>query len=120
MRWLADECVDAGLVTKLLESGHDVVYALETLSGTSDTYIVHRAIDENRLLLTEDKDFGELVFRQRLKPPGIVFLRIPPEQRSFKWVQLRAVIERQGGKLYGRYTVVETSRFRTRVMPQIL
>ena len=63
MRWLADECVDAALVRRLRTAGHDVIYAAEVASGATDAQILRRANDEDRLLLTEDKDFGELVFR---------------------------------------------------------
>ena len=62
MRWFADECVDAALVHRLRGAGHDVIYAAEIAAGTTDIQLLRRANDEHRLLLTEDKDFGELVF----------------------------------------------------------
>jgi predicted nuclease of predicted toxin-antitoxin system len=64
VRWLADECVDAGLVSHLRTTGHDVVYMAETASATGDSEILEQARIEDRLLLTEDKDFGDLVFRR--------------------------------------------------------
>ena len=71
MRWLADECVDAALVRRLRGAGHDVIYAAEVASGTTDAQILRRANDEDRLLLTEDKDFGEFVFRLHMTVPGL-------------------------------------------------
>src|ERR1700731_250302 len=63
MRWLADECVDAALVRRLRGAGHDVIYAAEVAPGATEAQILRRANDEDRLLLTEDKDFREFVFR---------------------------------------------------------
>jgi predicted nuclease of predicted toxin-antitoxin system len=59
MKLLADECCDAGLIAALRADGHDLLYVLESLRGVTD--------DEERILITEDKDFGELV--HRLKRP---------------------------------------------------
>lgn len=63
MKLLADECCAARLVGALRDHGHDVLYAAETMQGKPDRSILRRAYDERRLLLTEDKDFGELVVR---------------------------------------------------------
>lgn len=63
MKLLADECCDVALVEALRADGHDVLYVAESLRGASDDGILTRAYTENRLLLTEDKDFGELVYR---------------------------------------------------------
>jgi predicted nuclease of predicted toxin-antitoxin system len=114
MRWLIDECVDADLAATLRQSGHDVVYMSEVASRTTDAEVLRRAREENRLLLTEDKDFGDLVFRQLKPVRGIVLIRIDPSRRSRKPVRLLAAIGRFGDGLFGRYTVIEDARFRSR------
>jgi predicted nuclease of predicted toxin-antitoxin system len=114
VRWLIDECVDANLATLLHESGHDVVYMYEIAPREADTEVMNRAERETRLLLTEDKDFGDLVFRQARQVPGIVLLRIDPSRRSLKGPRLLAAIEHFGDALFGRYTVIEEARFRSR------
>jgi hypothetical protein len=114
MRWLADECVDVGLVLSLRDTGHDVIYAAEVASGTTDAQILRRANDERRLLLTEDKDFGEFIFRLHMTVPGLVLLRIAPERYLFKWARLDAAVQRFGQRLFGRYVVIEEARFRSR------
>ena len=83
MLWFADECVDAALVSRLRAAGHDVFYAAELAPGSTDVELIQRAQTENRLLLTEDKDFGELVFRAGMLVPGVVLLRLdrPAEAR---------------------------------------
>ena len=114
MRWLVDECVDASVAKLLREAGQDLVYMSDVAPRAADVEVMSRADRENRLLLTEDKDFGDLVFRQAKRVPGIVLLRIPPLRRALKGPRLIAAIERFGETLLGRYTVVEDVRFRSR------
>ena len=70
MRWLIDECVDAALVALLRESGHDAVYMSDVAPRATDVEVMNRAHRESRLLLTEDKDFGDLVFRKARPVPA--------------------------------------------------
>lgn len=114
MRWLADECVDAGLVARLRAAGHDVLYMAEMTPAAGDVEVIGRAQRDERLLLTEDKDFGDLVFRRRQPVPGVVLLRIDPMLRGIKGDRLDAAIERFGDDLFGRYMIVEEARFRSR------
>ena len=114
MRWLADECIDAGLVTRLRGAGHNVIYMAETAAGATDTEVIRRARDEARLLLTEDKDFGELVFRSHEAVSGLVLMRINPARHFSKWTRLKAAIKQFGERLIGRYLVIEEARSRSR------
>ena len=65
MKFLADECCDTELVTSLRDDGHDVLYVLEKKAGVTDEEVLFDAYNDGRILLTEDKDFGELVYRLR-------------------------------------------------------
>jgi predicted nuclease of predicted toxin-antitoxin system len=114
MRWLADECVAAAVVALLRADGHDVVYVAEVAAGLSDTDVVKLALQENRLLLTEDKDFGDLVFRRERAVPGVVLMRIDTDNSRLKAARLAAAIDQYGEKLFGRYMVIEQGRFRSR------
>ncbi|MBI2735201.1 MAG: DUF5615 family PIN-like protein [Rhodospirillales bacterium] len=114
MRWLADECVAAALVVHLRRTGHDVSYVAEDEASASDTAIVMLAHDEERLLLTEDKDFGDLAFRLTMPVPGIVLLRLGGYDNVVKWARLEAAIHHFGSSLFGRLVVVEDKRFRSR------
>ncbi|MGY0573825.1 DUF5615 family PIN-like protein [Bradyrhizobium sp. RDM12] len=71
MRWLADECVTVSLVRELRGAGHDVLYIAEFAASLSDMELIALASREGRLLLTADKDFGELVFRRGQAVPGL-------------------------------------------------
>ena len=114
MRWLADECVAAPLVASLRSHGHDVLYVAEAAAGLNDADVITLAMREKRILLTEDKDFGDLVFRRERKVPGLVLLRIASENTSLKIVRLGMAIVRYGEGLFDRYLVIEEGRFRSR------
>ena len=116
MRWLADECVAAPLVAFLRTAGHDVLYVAEAAAGLSDTDVIALALREKRLLLTEDKDFGDLVFRRERAILGVVLMRVGPENLALKAMRLAAAIERYGEGLFGRYMVIEEGRFRSRYL----
>ncbi|MCA1458549.1 DUF5615 family PIN-like protein [Bradyrhizobium sp. BRP22] len=114
MRWLVDECVGAPLVASLRLLGHDVLYIAEAAAGLSDADVVAFAAREKRILLTEDKDFGELIFRRERTIPGLVLIRIGSENTSLKIERLGTAIERYGEQLFERYLVIEEGRFRSR------
>jgi predicted nuclease of predicted toxin-antitoxin system len=116
VRWLADECVAAPLVAFLRADGHDVLYVAEAAAGLSDADVVALAVRDRRLLLTEDKDFGDLVFRRERVVPGVVLMRINPENPVLKAMRLAAAVERYGEGLFGRYMVIEEGRFRSRLL----
>jgi predicted nuclease of predicted toxin-antitoxin system len=96
VRWLVDECVDAALVALLREAGHDAIYMSDVAPRATDVEVMNRAHRESRLLLTEDKDFGDLVFRQARPVPGIILLRTDSARRAHKGARLLAAIERFG------------------------
>jgi predicted nuclease of predicted toxin-antitoxin system len=64
--------LSTALVASLRAAGHDVSYVAEVASGMTDEEVLKLAQDEQRVFLTEDKDFGELIFRFRLPAPGLV------------------------------------------------
>ena len=114
MRFLADECCDAALVDALREDAHDVLYAVESLRGVSDEVILSRAFSEGRILLTEDKDFGELVYRLKRPARGIVLLRFDVADRDLKIPRLRHLLKWQGERLPGAFSVLEPDKVRIR------
>jgi predicted nuclease of predicted toxin-antitoxin system len=114
VRWLADECVAAALVAFLRTGGHDVLYIAESAAGLNDSDVIALALRQKRLLLTEDKDFGDLVFRRERTVPGVVLMRVDFVNTQQKALRLQATIERYGEGLFGRYTVIEEERFRSR------
>jgi predicted nuclease of predicted toxin-antitoxin system len=116
VRWVADECVDADLVQQLRSADHDVLYVMEVARRATDAEVTELAASENRLLLTADKDFGDLIFRLAWRVPGLVLLRTDFAQRTLNWQRLDRAIAKFGNGLFGYYTVVESARFRSRPM----
>jgi len=77
MRILADENCPRNLVEALDEIGHDIVWIRTDSPGVKDPAILARAQRENRIIITFDKDFGELAFRHKLPAEsGIIFCRL--------------------------------------------
>ncbi len=114
MKFLADECCDAILVELLRINGHDVLYASEQMSGALDDDILLTAYNDKRILLTEDKDFGELVYRLKKPSNGIILIRIDVKNRHKKWTRLQKLIELYEKRLSGNFVVIDTKKFRFR------
>jgi len=117
LRLLADENIGAPLVRALRGAGINVAYVAEFAGGITDDEVLEIARTEKRLLLTEDKDFGELVFRLKRDLPGVIMLRLPMSGREEHFDRLRMVLGAHTDKLSGRYTVIEPDRIRFRPLP---
>lgn len=114
MRFLADECCDAGTVEYLRAADHDILYAKESLRGFDDDRILEIAESQGRILLTEDKDFGELVYRLRRTTYGIVLLRFEVSERRSKAQRLRDLINAMSSELVGKFVVLDARKVRIR------
>lgn len=116
MKFLADECCDADMIASLRADGHDVLYIMEFKPGALDQEVLKKAFDEERILLTEDKDFGELVFHMKKPARGIVLLRFGVRQRNLKLLRLKQLIHTQSSKLEGSFVVIDSEKFRFRYL----
>jgi predicted nuclease of predicted toxin-antitoxin system len=76
MNLVADENIDRGIVERLRRDGHAVVWIAELSPSVSDEDVLHRATSIPAVLLTEDKDFGELVYRRGLSHAGVLLVRL--------------------------------------------
>lgn len=89
MHWVADEGVERQIVERLRAAGQDVLYVAELDPGISDTEVLWQSNEQGAVLITADKDFGELVFRQGQVMEGVVLLRHLYGQvslRSSHWI----------------------------------
>ena len=115
---LADECVPAPVVRLLREAGHDVVHVIETSAGTSDIDVLAVAGETQRVLLTEDRDFGTLVFlARRPAPAGVVFYRLSDAPPFAVADRLTQVLAEYGDSVRGAFTTVTERRVRQRGLP---
>ena len=82
MRFLADESCDFAVVRALRAAKHDVVAVSETFSGTEDEAVIGPAVREERIVITEDKDFGRLVYASLRESSGVILIRYPARART--------------------------------------
>lgn len=82
LRFLVDESCDYLIVNTLRAAGHDVIAVVDAGERSVDAAVIDRAYAEERILVTEDKDFGWHVFVARNQSPGVVLVRFPASMRS--------------------------------------
>lgn len=84
VRFIVDECTGTSLAAWLERQGHDVFSVFDTARGASDSWVLEKAFLEKRILVTNDKGFGERVFRSRSSHHGVVLLRLADETPGTK------------------------------------
>lgn len=114
MNLLADENIHADIVAWLRDRGNDVLYAAETLPTRRDDDLLAIARQEERVLITDDKDFGELVFHQRLATSGIVLVRLHSPSIAERLKRLAQVWPAIETRIAGRFTVISDRKIRVR------
>jgi predicted nuclease of predicted toxin-antitoxin system len=115
MNLLADENIDRQIVDRLRKDGHSVEYIAEMDPGISDDEILRIAHDRNALLLTGDKDFGELLFRLRRISTGVMLLRLAGKNAEEKSSIVAQIIKEHSDSLLGSFSVLSRDQFRIRV-----
>jgi predicted nuclease of predicted toxin-antitoxin system len=114
MNFLADEHIDQPIVDRLRQDGHDVVAVAELEPGIADATILARANQGNALLLTADRDFGELVFRQRQVTAGVVLIRLAGLSSRAKVDIVSEVMRDHTAELLHAFTVISPGMVRIR------
>ena len=112
MRFLVDECTGSLVATWLAENGHEVFSVYDEARGSTDDEILTKAYTETWILITNDKDFGELVFRERRPHHGVVFLRLDDERSIAKIATLEKLLENYAERLPDRFVVVTDNQVR--------
>lgn len=114
MKVLADESVDAAVVRELRYLAYEVKYIAEMDPGLSDDLVLRRANDAGAILLTADKDFGELVFRERLMTKGVVLIRLQGLSAQRKATIVARVVTDHRDRLEGSFVVITPGQMRIR------
>jgi predicted nuclease of predicted toxin-antitoxin system len=113
MKLLVDESVDRPIVERLRQDGHDVLYVAELESGISDTEVLQRANELSALLVTLDKDFGELVFQQSLSTSfGVVLIRLSGLSAERKAEIVSEAFYRHARDFLRSFSVITSGRVR--------
>ncbi len=111
MKLLADENISGKVVKGLKDKGVDIVSIKELASGLSDEAVLEAANSQNRVLLTFDADFGELIYRRKLKAKGIILLKFVPKSTQHILETISNVVATQA-KLEGNFLIVTEKRIR--------
>ena len=114
MNLVCDEGVERPIVEYLREQGHHILYIAELDRGISDQRVLTRAAELNAPLVTNDKDFGELVFRQQLTSTGVILLRLAGLSNTAKSTTVAAAIREHEAELAGSFTVIAPGHIRIR------
>ena len=114
MRLLADEGVAAAIVTRLRSAGHDVVYVAELSPGITDDSVLELADADERIVMTADKDFGELVFRLRRAMVGVLLVRLPGQPSESRAEAVTRALQEHGEEMPGTFTVLTPGLVRIR------
>jgi len=111
---LADENIDQRLVSSLRLAGISVYSVAESSTGITDEEVMRLSENLGALILTDDKDFGEIVFRKQRSCPGIVLLRLTGVDYSRKADHVIQVMARYGSEMIGKFVVITADRVRIR------
>lgn len=119
MRYLVDECLGLLIVTKLKDLGHDVVWVRDVAKGTPDEKVLEWSARDERVLLTEDFDYGDLIFAKGQEAFGVVILQLSDFSGAWEQVASDAVTRLNGkhSSFVGNLTILGRTRLKIRALP---
>jgi predicted nuclease of predicted toxin-antitoxin system len=119
MNLVADESVDFGIISRLRQLGIIVISISEISSGIKDSEVLKIASENQCLLITEDKDFGELAYRLKLVHRGILLIRLSDTPRKERILIVAETIEKHFDQLLYNFSVINKSGLRIKSPNQI-
>ena len=112
MRFLVDECTGPAVANWLREQGHEVFSVYDEVRGADDDTILQKAFQENWILITNDKDFGEKIHREGYPHHGVILLRLDDERPTAKIETLRRLLRNYADRLPDQFVVVTETKVR--------
>ncbi len=112
MRFLVDECTGPAVADWLRSQSHEVFSVYHQARGISDDAILDKAHSGNWILITNDKDFGEKIYREKRPHRGLVFLRLQDERSASKIDVLHRLLDEYGERLADNFVVVTETHVR--------
>jgi len=117
MDFLANENFPVFSIKLLRDAGHNIAGVIEETPEDKDRDVLKRAHEERRIVLTFDRDYGELIYRHKLfVPSGIVYFRFNPSTPEEPAEILLNILDKGKVPILGRFTVVERGRIRQRTL----
>jgi predicted nuclease of predicted toxin-antitoxin system len=117
VRLLADESCDFSAVRALRAAGFDVLAVVEHCPGATDDEVIALSVQEGRVLLTEDKDFGQLVFAANRESAGVILIRFPAPARAALATRIVQAVQQKGAALRRAFVVLQPRRTRITRLP---
>jgi predicted nuclease of predicted toxin-antitoxin system len=112
MRFLVDECTGPAVARWLREQDHDVFSVFEQARGMDDDTVIEKAYLEDWILISNDKDFGEKIFRERRPHRGVVLLRLGDERSLNKIMVIQRLLENHADRLASQFVVATDTTVR--------
>jgi len=113
VKFLVDSCAGRTLAEWLREAGHDVVRVTDAGPDPGDAAILRRSVEESRILITMDKDFGTLILRENSAHAGVI--RLPHVPTAERIGLMQAVLGGHAAdELQGAIVTVRGTRIRIR------
>jgi len=112
MRFLVDECTGPGVAAWLRDQNHDVFSVFDEARGMDDDGLITKALDENRILITNDKGFGDKIYRDGRLHKGVILLRLEDERPASKIRFLSRLLEKYSSRIPDSFLVVTERQVR--------
>lgn len=106
LKFIVDECLGTLISNWLKQNNFDVISVIETMPGKKDTDILNIAFAQNRILITNDKDFGDIVFQKNYQHCGIILLRLKNYSAENKIKVIKDLFDSNLNNLFGNFIVV--------------
>jgi len=115
MKFLLDQNVEGRILAFLSGQGHDAKrVGIDYPPGLPDEEVLKIAHGEQRILITNDRDFGELVFRQKLPHAGVIYLRFPLDSTAEQKIASLATLLSSHSADLGKFLVASPRGVRVR------
>ena len=112
MRFLVDECTGTAVARWLRGQGHEVFSVFDEARGASDDDILRKAVAEDWILITNDKDFGELTFRQGKLSIGVILIRVKGQKTGDKVKLMKKALKDHADRLSNHFVVLTRTKLR--------
>ena len=112
MRFLVDECTGPAVASWLRDRNHDVFSVFDEARGMDDDDVISKALDENRILITNDKGFGDKVYRDGRLHKGVILLRLEDERPASQIRVLSRLLENYSSRIPDSFLVVTERQIR--------
>ena len=118
LKFLVDVGVGKGIEEYLNEKGYDTKAVRDIDPGMEDEEIIRIAVTENRMIITMDKDFGELVYHSSIEHSGVLLLRLEDATGTKKLQVVKHILNNYANRIRNCFCVFQKDKFRIRKIPK--